>query len=72
MTQSLKEQLQAALSLSDDDFSSHASDLYVLEKPGVREWLKANYPFYSNITAFVGAEGSPWAGKPAMDIPFAK
>lgn len=67
----LQRDLQAALGLSDSDFGHHASDLYVLDKPGVREWLKANYEWYSNVSSFVGAEGSDWAGKLALDIPFA-
>jgi len=68
----LQEQLQAALGLSDDDFGYHATDLYVLDKPGVREWLKKNYEFYSNIQSFVGNEGHPtFGGQRALDIPFA-
>lgn len=67
----LQQQLQDALGLTDDDFAYHATDLYVLDKPGVRAWLKANYRWYSNITSFVGAKGSSWEGKPCLDIPFA-
>lgn len=69
---SLKQQLlDADLGLTEDDFGTHESDLYVLAKPGVREWLKANYEFYRNVTGFVGAEGSDWEGQAALDIPFA-
>lgn len=65
----LQNQLQAALGLPDSDFGYHASDLYVIDSPGVREWLKANYQFYGNVRSFVGS--GPWDGKPCLDIPFA-
>ena len=65
--------MDAELGLVEDDFSYHATDLYVVAKPGVREWLKANYEFFSNITGFRSQEGSDWngAGKFCFDIPFA-
>jgi hypothetical protein len=68
----LKLQLQAALGLSDDDFGYHATDLYVLDKPGVMDWLKKNYRYPSSIKRFIGNEGHPtFGGKSALDIPFA-
>ncbi len=71
-TNSLKAKLLAAeLGLTEADFGTHESDLYVLAKPGVREWLKANYEHYSNVTGFTGAKGSDWEGQQALDIPFA-
>ncbi len=68
----LQQQLQTAIpTLTDDDFYYHETDLYVLNKAGVNDWLRANYKFYSNIQRFVGATGSPWAGLQCLDIPFA-
>jgi hypothetical protein len=67
----VKQGLIDALGLTDDDFSSHATDLYVLAKPGVREWLDQNYPWPKNVSTFTAAAGTPWAGKLCYDIPFA-
>jgi hypothetical protein len=68
----LKEHLLSAnLGLSESDFSYYASDLYVLAKPGVYEWLKENHPYFSNVTRFVGADESEWHGKQCLEIPFA-
>ena len=63
--------LEAALGLTESDFANHCSDLYVLNKPGVHDWLRSNHDFPQNITEFIGAEGSEWAGQRALDIPFA-
>ena len=71
---SLEENLMdAGLGLVESDFGfrEFASDLHVKSKPGVLEWLKANYKWYSQIKHFIGADGSDWAGQPALDIPFA-
>lgn len=67
----LQTRLQAALGLPDDHFHTHATDLYILDSPGVREWLNANYEHARNVTYFRGAEGSDWAGKGCLDVPFA-
>lgn len=67
----LQKQLQDALGLADDDFGYHESDLYVLAKPGVREWLKTNYEFFSIVTGFRSQKGSSFDGAMAYDIPFA-
>jgi hypothetical protein len=67
----LKQQLLAAnLELTEKDFSAHASDLYVKNKAGVKDWLLANYILPENITHFTGAEGSDWEGINALEIPF--
>lgn len=67
----LREQLLAAVpGLTEADFDRHESDLYVLSKPGVVNWLKSSYPHWSQVTEFVGAAGSSWAGLVALDIPF--
>lgn len=66
--------MDADLGLTDQDFGHHASDLYVVAKPGVREWLKANYEFHVNVTTFKGnPEATDWngAGKLCLDVPFA-
>ena len=63
--------LDAGLGLVLDDFHYYATDLYVLAKPGVREWLKVNYQFYDNIISFLGQKDSVWAGEFCLDIPFA-
>jgi hypothetical protein len=67
----LQTRLQEALGLADSDFAYHATDLYVLAKPGVHEWLKVNYAHFANVRGFMGAKGSAWAGQAAYDIPFA-
>ena len=69
----LEQQLRnAGLDLGDGDFAYHATDLYVVAKPGVREWLKANFEYFSSITGFTSQKGSDWngAGKLCYDIPF--
>jgi hypothetical protein len=74
MKPKLQQDLQAAIpALTDNDFACHATDLYVVAHPGVREWLKANYKFYANIASFTSQAGSNWngAGKQCLDIPFA-
>ena len=74
MKPELQQRLQAAFpALTDDHFGYHETDLYVVALPGVREWLKENYKFYSNIETFTSQAGSNWAGagKRCLDIPFA-
>lgn len=70
----LEQQLRQAFSqLTDRDFGYHATDLYVVDYPGIREWLTQNYPFHENVRSFTGQHGSDWngAGKACLDIPFA-
>jgi len=73
MKPELQAQLQEALALTDADFAYHASDLYVVAKPGVMEWLKAHYKHAANITGFTSPAGTGWngAGCYCLDIPFA-
>ena len=66
--------MDAGLGLTEDDFGTHYTDLYVVAKPGVREWLKENYEWFCNVTMFTGnPEATQWngAGKLCFDIPFA-
>lgn len=63
--------MDANLGLTETDFGHYATDLYVLAKPGVREWLKANYEFFCNIQGFKSNPKCEWAGAFAYDIPFA-
>lgn len=64
----LQTKLMAAIpALTDADFDYHASDLYVVAKPGVREWLQANN---QSSTVFTAKAGHDWAGKHCFDIPF--
>lgn len=72
-TPELQIRLQKALGLSEADFAYHATDLYVVKKPLVMEWLKDNYEFFCNVKPFVSQKGSNWngAGKICLDIPFA-
>lgn len=68
----IQRQLQEALGLEDADFAYHETDLYVVNKPGVYDWLKKNHKFYTNVQFFTSQEGSLWngAGKLCLDIPF--
>jgi hypothetical protein len=65
----LQEQLTAAgLGLTDADFDRHGykyPDLYVRAKPGVWNWLQANYRWPANCSHFL-SDGEVW-----IDIPFA-
>lgn len=63
----MKRELKEKLGLTDADFDSHESDLYVINTPAVRAYLKANYDRWSNCTFFV----SRVTGKGMIDIPFA-
>lgn len=69
----LQQRMMDELGLSERDFGGHATDLYVVAKPGVHEWLKENHKFPENITSFIGQKGSDWngAGVQCFDIPFA-
>lgn len=63
----LRDELKRKLHLTDDHFGSHESDLYVRALPKVREYLKENYSFWSNVTMFKSnIDGETW-----LDIPFA-
>lgn len=63
--------MSAGLGLTGDDFDRHGEhhpDLYVRDRPGVWEWLQANYEFQGNMSRFM-SEIPPhdeW-----IDIPFA-
>jgi hypothetical protein len=48
----LKEQLREECNLTEDDFGSHASDLYVKHSEAVEKWLKSNYEFYKSCVKF--------------------
>ena len=66
--------LRANLGLTDDDFGYWASDLYVVAKSGVGDWLRKHYEFWCNVRTFTGnPEATDWngAGKFCFDIPFA-
>jgi len=63
----MRKELQEALGLRDEDFATHESDLYVVDTPEVRAWLKANYPYYRHCSFFV----SQVDRARMIDIPFA-
>lgn len=74
MKPDLQQRLQDAFpALTDGHFAYHATDLYVVAVPGVRDWLKDNYQYFANVETFRSQEGSDWAGagKTCYDIPFA-
>jgi len=74
MKPKLQIELQTAFpALTDDHFSYHATDLYVVSLVGVWEWLLSNYAYPSNMELFISQSGSNWAGagKTCIDIPFA-
>lgn len=61
--------LAAGLGLTENDFHNHYSDLYVVNKPGVLEWLRTNRP-EATIKRFTGEKGSKWEGLNCLDIAF--
>jgi hypothetical protein len=63
----MQRELQDSLGLQAEDFDTHESDLYVIDTPEVRAWLKTNYKFYTNCTFFVCQR----TGRRMIDIPFA-
>ena len=69
----VKLRIQEALELPDGDFCNHSSDLYVVNRPGVRDWLQRNYLHWRNVSVFVSPHDSGWngAGTFCLDIPFA-
>lgn len=71
----LQQQLREAFpQLTERDFGTYYTDLYVVAYPFVCEWLASNYEFYSNVTTFKGSpEATNWngAGRLCLDIPFA-
>ena len=65
----LQDRIKAALGMTDDQFSSHESDLYVEDDKGrVMTWLAKNYTHWKNVTRFQG-QGS-MKGHSCLDIPF--
>ena len=66
----LQDRIKAALGLTDDQFSSHESDLYVEDDKGmVMTWLAKNYIPWKIVTRFQG-QGS-MKGHSCLEIPFA-
>lgn len=64
--------LEAFPELTEEHFSSWASDLYVLYSPELEKWLKENYEYYVNVElSYSNVKGNPWYGKRFFDIPFA-
>jgi hypothetical protein len=65
--------LQADLGLTENDFDVHGQtllDLYVVNKPGVLEFMAQHFPNKKPIGHFIGASGTDWEGKQCLDIPF--
>ena len=69
----LKEQLQVAFhDLPDESFDTYASDLYVLYRADVWQWLQQHYKYARNCRIETSnVSGQPWFGKRFIDIPFA-
>lgn len=62
----LKQAIKERFGLSDKDFSSWQSDLYVRAVPGLREFLNEVLEHPKNVTGFkCQVEGDIW-----FDIPF--
>jgi len=63
----VKKELQKRFNLTDEHFDTHESDLYVKANLDIKEWLKANYEHYENISQFVSQiDETLW-----FEIPFA-
>lgn len=63
----LKAELIKHTDVNEQDFDTHASDLYVRYTPRVEQWLKDNYPFYTNTSLFISnVDNKTW-----LDLPFA-
>ena len=63
----MKQRLQELFQLTEKDFGTHESDLYVKWTPQVWDYLKTCYKFFSNCKTFKNQiDGETW-----IDIPFA-
>ena len=38
-------------------FDKHDTDLYVLDAPGMRDWLRDHYDYFGNVVPFISNEG---------------
>ena len=65
----IKQSLMANLGLTEEDFGSYRSDLFVKEKPGVYRHIRDNFPVMK-IEKYVGEPKSEWDGIPFFIIPF--
>ena len=63
----MQSELKEKLGLTEQDFFTHESDLYVVARPEVVSYLKANYKYWSNCTYFK----CQVTGRQMIDIPFA-
>lgn len=50
---------------TEDMFSTHESDLYVKDVPGLRDWIKSNNPSIRPEPFRSAIDGSAW-----LDLPF--
>lgn len=67
----LKEQLIKAFNLTEDQFSTHESDLYICPKASELQAIKEHLQYNNRaFELFIGAKGSDWQGKTCIDIPF--
>ena len=67
----LREQLQAQFGLPDDSFDTYMSDLYVLYRDDVWQWIQQHYKFARSCRIeSSNVKGQSWFGKRFINIPF--
>lgn len=67
----LKQQLIKAFNLTEDQFGTHESDLYICPKASELQAIKEHLQYNNRaFELFIGAKGSDWQGKTCIDIPF--
>ena len=66
----LKELLKEKFNLDDSQFSHHESDLYVLYKKEIADFLKSINKGY--VICMSNVEGQDWFGKSFIDMPFGR
>lgn len=69
---SLKDQIQKAFNLPEENFSNHCSNLLILYSPEVMDWLKENYDSFQSIKVSQSdIKDQDWYKKQYIEIPFA-
>jgi len=67
-----KQRVQQEFNLAESAFSHYQSDLMVLFRQDVYDWLMQNYGFPKNIKVWTSnVKGQTWYAKRVIELPFA-